>query len=85
MRALVIHVWAVELAPTEWMGWLAAVYLDLEEHGVKCFLFLKFGGEAACRNPNENEAQFAQVKGQFCYRRHRYFYGILFMHLVAHV
>ena len=38
------------------------MYLDLEEHGVKCFLFLKFRGEAVCSNPKENVAQFAQVK-----------------------
>ena len=35
MSALVTHVWTVELAPTEWMGSPAAVYRDLEEHGVK--------------------------------------------------
>ena len=35
MSALVTRVWTVELAPTEWMGSRAAVYWDLEEHGVK--------------------------------------------------
>ena len=68
MNALVTHVWAVVLAPTKWMGWRASVYRDLEEHGVKSFLFPKFGWQVACSIPKKNVAQFAQVKEQFCFR-----------------
>ena len=65
MNALVTNVWAVVLAPTKWRP---AVNRNLEEHVVKCFLFLNFGEQVACSIPKKNVAQFAQVKEQFCFR-----------------